>query len=191
MARIVVIGGGVGGLTSGMLLARDGHDVTVLERDAASPPETADGAWNGWDRRGVYQFRMVHLFAPRFRALLESELPDVVAEAEALGALRYNPIRLVPDEMTATIDTGVEMVSLFLGGSDTHLEHKHRLTEAEAITRIESGVRHAKERGARVVSFMPEDGSRAPLERLIKMFRTAEGAGADYVGLADTCGDKR
>ena len=58
MARIVVIGGGVGGLTSGMLLARDGHDVTVLERDAAPPPETADDAWNGWDRRGVNQFRM-------------------------------------------------------------------------------------------------------------------------------------
>ena len=70
MARIVVIGGGVGGLTSGMLLARDGHDVTVLERDAAPTPETADEAWNNWDRRGVNQFRMVHLFAPRFRALL-------------------------------------------------------------------------------------------------------------------------
>ena len=99
MARIVVIGGGVGGLTSGMLLARDGHDVTVLERDAAPTPETADDAWNSWDRRGVNQFRMVHLFAPRFRALLESELPDVAAEAEALGALRYNPMRLVPEEM--------------------------------------------------------------------------------------------
>ena len=42
---------------------------------------------------------MIHIFAPRFRALLESELPDVVAEAEALGAIRYNPMRLVPEEM--------------------------------------------------------------------------------------------
>jgi 2-polyprenyl-6-methoxyphenol hydroxylase-like FAD-dependent oxidoreductase len=99
MARIVVIGGGIGGLTSGMLLARDGHDVAVLERDGAPPPESPDQAWNGWERRGVNQFRMIHLFAPRFRALLESELPDVVAEAEALGALRYNPMRLVPEEM--------------------------------------------------------------------------------------------
>ncbi|HEV7526428.1 MAG TPA: FAD-dependent oxidoreductase [Acidimicrobiia bacterium] len=99
MARIVVIGGGVGGLTSAMLLARDGHDVTVLERDAAEPPSTADAAWTGWDRRGVNQFKMVHLFAPRFRALLEAELPDVVEEIDALGGIRYNPMRLVPDEM--------------------------------------------------------------------------------------------
>jgi phytoene dehydrogenase-like protein len=35
MARILVLGGGVCGLTAGMLLSRDGHEVTVLERDSA------------------------------------------------------------------------------------------------------------------------------------------------------------
>ena len=99
MARIVVIGGGVGGLVSGMLLARDGHDVTVLERDAAAPPATADEAWNGWERRGVNQFRMIHMFLPRFRQLLETELPDAATGAEEWGAIRYNPMRLAPDEM--------------------------------------------------------------------------------------------
>jgi 2-polyprenyl-6-methoxyphenol hydroxylase-like FAD-dependent oxidoreductase len=99
MTWIVVIGGGVGGLVSGMLLARDGHDVTVLERDAAAPPASADDAWNGWDRRGVNQFRMIHLFLARFRQLLEKELPDAAAAAEEWGAIRYNPMRLVPDEM--------------------------------------------------------------------------------------------
>jgi 2-polyprenyl-6-methoxyphenol hydroxylase-like FAD-dependent oxidoreductase len=99
MASILVIGGGVSGLTSAMLLARDGHEVTVLERDPAAPPSNAEDAWTGWERRGVNQFRMVHLFAPRFRALLEAELPDVIEEAEALGAIRYNPMQLVPEEM--------------------------------------------------------------------------------------------
>ena len=100
MARIVVIGGGVCGLTSAMLLARDGHEVTVLgARRRRRRPRHADEAWQGWERRGVNQFRMIHLFAPRFRSLLEAELPDVIEEAEALGAIRYNPMRLVPDEM--------------------------------------------------------------------------------------------
>ena len=35
MAEILVLGAGLTGLTTAMLLARDGHDVTVLERDPA------------------------------------------------------------------------------------------------------------------------------------------------------------
>jgi len=44
MARVVVIGSGVVGSCAAMMLARDGHDVTVVERDAASPPEP-EVAW--------------------------------------------------------------------------------------------------------------------------------------------------
>ncbi|MBV8952279.1 MAG: FAD-dependent monooxygenase [Actinobacteria bacterium] len=100
MARIVVIGAGVAGLSVSMLLARDGHDVLVVERDSASPPASADEAWDMWERRGVNQFRLLHYFLPRFRILLEAELPEVVSAATDLGALRYNPIALAPAEIT-------------------------------------------------------------------------------------------
>ncbi len=92
MARIIVIGAGVGGLTSAMLLARDGHDVTVLERDPAPPPGDADDAWENWERRGVNQFRMIHMFLPRFRALLEAELPDA---AQRVREGRGDPLQRV------------------------------------------------------------------------------------------------
>ena len=99
MARIVGIGGGVCGLTTALLLARQGHDVVVLERDAAAVPASADDAWASWERRGVNQFRMIHLFAPRFRGLLGAEAPEVLDEAVALGALEFDVMRLVPDDL--------------------------------------------------------------------------------------------
>jgi phytoene dehydrogenase-like protein len=40
MAHIVVVGAGVCGLASATLLAGDGHDVTVLERDDAPVPSS-------------------------------------------------------------------------------------------------------------------------------------------------------
>jgi 2-polyprenyl-6-methoxyphenol hydroxylase-like FAD-dependent oxidoreductase len=100
MANILVVGGGMGGLSTAMLLAGDGHDVTVLERDPAPPPPGGDAAWDTWERRGVNQFRMIHYFLPRFRQIAERELPDAVAALDADGVLRFNPIAQAPAEVT-------------------------------------------------------------------------------------------
>jgi flavin-dependent dehydrogenase len=99
MARVVMVGGGVVGLCGALMLGRDGHEVTVLERDAA-PPTDPEAAWDGWERRGVNQFRMLHYFAPRFRGVMEANAPEVVRALENAGALRSNPFREIPAEIT-------------------------------------------------------------------------------------------
>jgi glycine/D-amino acid oxidase-like deaminating enzyme len=38
MARIVVIGGGIVGLSTAMMLAKQGHEVIALERDGGGVP---------------------------------------------------------------------------------------------------------------------------------------------------------
>ncbi|MBV8162175.1 MAG: FAD-dependent oxidoreductase [Acidimicrobiia bacterium] len=52
MADVVVCGGGTCGLLTATLLAKAGHEVTVLERDPAAPPAISE-AWEMWQRRGV------------------------------------------------------------------------------------------------------------------------------------------
>lgn len=94
MAGVVVCGGGVCGLAAAMLLARDGHDVTVLERDPAPPP-APDGAWDTWERRGVNQFRLPHFLLPRFHELAQAELPDLVTALDAAGGHRFNMMAAV------------------------------------------------------------------------------------------------
>jgi 2-polyprenyl-6-methoxyphenol hydroxylase-like FAD-dependent oxidoreductase len=47
MVRSVVCGAGVIGLATALLLARDGHEVTVVETDPQPPPDTPAQAWDG------------------------------------------------------------------------------------------------------------------------------------------------
>jgi 2-polyprenyl-6-methoxyphenol hydroxylase-like FAD-dependent oxidoreductase len=92
MGRIVFVGGGIVGQIGALLLARDGHDVTILERDPA-PPTTSDRAWSDWERRGVAQFRLPHVFQPRFREVMEANAPEVIPALIDSGALRVNTFR--------------------------------------------------------------------------------------------------
>jgi len=98
--RILIIGGGICGLGTALLLARDGHDVTVLERDAGPIPLSADAAWEQWERKGVAQFRQPHNFMPGLRLLLEAELPEIQEALERAGACRFDLLNPLPPFFT-------------------------------------------------------------------------------------------
>jgi 2-polyprenyl-6-methoxyphenol hydroxylase-like FAD-dependent oxidoreductase len=99
-SRIIVLGAGVCGLAAGMLLRRDGHDVTILERDPEPVPNSPQEAWEHWSRDGVTQFRQPHYLQSRGRIVLEQELPDVLDALEAAGGLRFDPLCLMPPTIT-------------------------------------------------------------------------------------------
>ncbi|HET9973186.1 MAG TPA: FAD-dependent monooxygenase [Streptosporangiaceae bacterium] len=107
MTEILVLGAGLNGLSTAMLLARDGHQVTVLERDLGAPPE-AERAWEAWERRGVSQFRLPHVMLPRWRELMERELPEVLGEVLGAGGPRLNLLAMLPEPRRGPLRAGDE-----------------------------------------------------------------------------------
>jgi 2-polyprenyl-6-methoxyphenol hydroxylase-like FAD-dependent oxidoreductase len=96
MARIVVIGGGIVGLSTAMMLAKQGHELTVLERDGGGVPGSPDEAWQAWDRHGVAQFRQPHYLHAAGRQILDAALPEVTQALLDAGATTFDMLALMP-----------------------------------------------------------------------------------------------
>ncbi|MCL2395766.1 MAG: FAD-dependent oxidoreductase [Acidimicrobiaceae bacterium] len=101
MADVVVLGAGPTGLATAMMLANQGLETMVLERDEA-PPEDPEKAWETWERRGVMQFRQPHLLQAGGYALLDEHLPSVIAQLEKVGAIPFN----VAERLSALLPGG-------------------------------------------------------------------------------------
>ncbi|NMO92669.1 NAD(P)/FAD-dependent oxidoreductase [Actinomycetospora sp. TBRC 11914] len=88
--HVAIIGAGPTGLFLGAALARRGHRVTAVDRDAGPDPD------GGWARRGVMQFHHAHGFRPQVGEALRAELPEAHGRWVAAGA----------EPITFTLDDG-------------------------------------------------------------------------------------
>lgn len=99
MADVVVIGGSVCGLLTAHALTQHDHRVTVLERDDAPLPATADHAFDEWDRRGAPQVRHSHALLARLRNLLRDRAPAILEALMNAGASELRWIENPPPEL--------------------------------------------------------------------------------------------
>ena len=141
MPPILVLGAGVCGLASALMLARDGHDVTVLERDSAPLPDSPADAFDGWERRGVAQFAQAHFLQPLGRHVLEAELPDVAAAFLAAGAVRTNALDHMPPSVAdRTPRPGDDRFATITGRRPTFEHVMARIAEEEPGVTVRRGV---------------------------------------------------
>ncbi|MEW2495142.1 FAD-dependent oxidoreductase [Streptomyces nodosus] len=90
MARVAVIGGGIGGLGTALMLGRRGHRVTLFEQDARGAGEDLDRDFFHWDRPRVPQSVQPHSLLAPVRTVLRAEAPDVYTDLLARGAREYH-----------------------------------------------------------------------------------------------------
>jgi 2-polyprenyl-6-methoxyphenol hydroxylase-like FAD-dependent oxidoreductase len=200
---ILVLGGGVCGLAAAMLLARDGHDVTVLERDPDQVPAAPEDAWDAWPRKGVAQFRQPHFMQARVRQVLDAELPDVRDALLAAGAVRVDPMTRLPaaiadrepragDERFLSVSArrpALEQVVARIAGHEPRLTIRRGVAVSELVTRVVDGTPHVTgvrtESGEELASELVVDamGRRSPLPRWLR-----EAGAAPVHEEAEDCG---
>lgn len=83
--RIVIVGGGIGGLAAALTLARAGRSVTIFERDELVPTATVEEAF-ATERPGAPQAHHTHAFLARTVVTLRQRFPDVLDRILAAGS---------------------------------------------------------------------------------------------------------
>ncbi|MBB3086532.1 FAD-dependent oxidoreductase [Geodermatophilus sabuli] len=147
MVAIVVCGGGVIGLSTGMMLAEDGHDVTVLEADPRDPPATPAEAWEDWRRDGVAQFRQPHNLFARFRAVADTELPGLTDGLLAAGCTWVDYLDALPPSIEDRTPRDDDDRIRFVTG-------RRPVTEAVVATAAQEHPRLALRRGVRATGLV-------------------------------------
>lgn len=84
--RVIIVGGGVGGLVAALGFARAGHRVDVLERDPLPDVSDVEAAFDA-ERRGAPQVHQTHGFLARLVVELRERFPDVLDQLLAAGCV--------------------------------------------------------------------------------------------------------
>ncbi|MHA6795894.1 NAD(P)/FAD-dependent oxidoreductase [Pseudonocardia bannensis] len=144
MGSIVVCGGGVVGMCAAVMLARDGHTVSVLEADADGPPAGPVEAWTSWRRSGVAQFRQPHNLFPRFRSVIDEEIPGLSTRLLAAGCVWVDPLYPLPPSISDRSPRPGDDRFRFVTGRRPVVESVvARLAEEEPGVRVRRGTRVA------------------------------------------------
>ncbi|ABL88957.1 homocitrate synthase [Pyrobaculum islandicum DSM 4184] len=132
---------------------------------------------------------MIEVGDPNVAPDIKSAIKKII-ELKKVGEINSEIVvhsRAVKQDIETAASLEPDRIAVFYGVSDIHLKYKHRKTREEALQIIADMVSLAKSHGVSV-RFTAEDASRADLNYLIQVVKTAYEAGADRVSIADTVG---
>lgn len=118
MGEIAIAGGGICGLAASMMLADDGHHVTVFERDDAPTPPGPTEATD-WNRRSVAQFGLAHWMQCRGTSILRHSVPSAYELLADNGGLSFNLVTYLLSLQGLDPEPGDDRYDLLTGRRST------------------------------------------------------------------------
>ncbi|MFW9935614.1 MAG: hypothetical protein ACFFDU_08985, partial [Candidatus Thorarchaeota archaeon] len=100
------------------------------------------------------------------------------------------PARAVIGDIQACLDSGADIIPIFIAPSRLRLEYQLRMSLDEAIARLERCTSYAVEHGTDV-AYVVEDATRSEIDTIVKISHAAIEAGANKIIIADTVGFSR
>ena len=144
MGSVVVAGAGIVGLSTALMLARDGHGVTVLEADPTQPPR--GDAW-AWPRPGIPQFHQPHILQARFRGICDAELPGLTDRLRQAGCADVDYLSTAPPSLDRTPVPGDDRFRMVTG--------RRPVVEAVLTEAVGEEPAIRLRRGARITGLLP------------------------------------
>jgi len=130
----------------------------------------------------------VHQIEAGFPAVSLGEFTSVKTICDLnLDAEILSLSRITKGDIDCCVKAGVDMVLLFIATSDIHLKYKFKKPREFIFEKVQEGLDYCKERGVRA-SLSAEDGTRTDIDFLMQVYKKAEEAGAERIGVTDTVG---
>ncbi len=123
-----------------------------------------------------------------FPAVSEGEKRTIKAISKlALDAEILALSRMVPGDIDAAVDAGVDVVLLFIATSEIHLRYKFNKPKEYVLQKAAESLDHCRSRGVKA-ALSCEDSTRTEISFLKEVYKVAEQGKAVRLGITDTVG---
>ncbi|WP_299263779.1 LeuA family protein [Halorientalis sp.] len=157
-------------------------------RDGEQSPRTSFSYDDKRELAAVLDDMGTHVIEAGFPVNSDAEFEAVRDIAEsAQNSEVCGLARVVDKDIEAALDSGVDLVHVFVSTSDVQLQDSMHATQAEAKQAAVESVERVTEAGVECM-FSPMDATRTDESFLIEVVQAADAAGADWVNIPDTCG---
>ncbi|KAB7512454.1 2-isopropylmalate synthase [Halosegnis rubeus] len=156
-------------------------------RDGEQSPRTSFSYGDKREIAAVLDEMGTHVIEAGFPVNSDAEFEAVRDIAEHTSGTTCGLARVVEGDVEAALDSGVEMVHVFVSTSDVQLQDSMHATREDAVERAVASVERVKEAGVECM-FSPMDATRTEESFLIEIIEAVSAAGTDWINIPDTCG---